>query len=33
MPKPGHLNERDYCKPIDRTLPTIPELWKLMIFG
>ena len=33
MPKSGHLNERVYCKPIDRPLPTIPELWQLMVFG
>ena len=28
----GFKNKRVYCKPIDRTLPTIPELWKLMVY-
>ena len=32
-PKSDHLNEVVYCKPIDRTLPIIPDLWKLMVFG
>ena len=32
-PKSGHLNERVHCKPVDRTLRTISELWKLMVFG
>ena len=26
--KSGHLNERVYGKSTDRTLPTIPQLWK-----
>ena len=29
-PKPGHLNEKVYCKAIDRKLSTIPEFWKII---
>ena len=32
--KSGNLNELGiYYKPIDRTLPTTLELWKLMVLG